>query len=169
MTASLKLKIDRPIPLAQLAELAATRIAEMLNTRGRKFKVGFHVPPGASFSEAPSMIPDHPRWGLYFYLEGVDESLVDAHLSTLSMESGHEPVVLHLEERRTPASKALAASLAIAAGELLNQNVFDDEHVWTDLDEIRPSDLQRQLSASEPRATIDSALNEFVQRMKRAM
>jgi len=164
MTASLKIRIDRSLPFTQVVELAGKRLEQMLKVH-REFRICFQAPTGVSFSEVPNMIPNHPRWGMYFYLEDVNDSLVDSHLSTISSSFGQEPVVLHLEERRTPASKALTASLAIAAAELLGQDILDDACVWGASSQVSPYELQRQLTSTEFEETLDSALDKFVRRM----
>lgn len=164
MTASLEVRIDRPLVLEGLLQCAAARLMEMLRTE-QNLTVGFWVPPGAPFSEAPPIIPTRPRWGLYFHLESVGESLVDSHLVHLAMESGPEPVVIHFEERRTPASKALAASLAVAAAEQLSQRILDYEHVWVDADEISAADLMRRFTLAQPEPRLDLALAAFTRRM----
>jgi hypothetical protein len=134
----------------------------------QELTIAFELPPGTYSREIRDIIPTQPGWGMYFSLENVNESLVDAHLSTLSSDSENEAVVLHLEERRTAASKALAASLAIAAADLLDQKVLDYEHVWSGSDEISPSALQQQLTVPELQHTLNSALSEFVKRMNRS-
>lgn len=113
------------------------------------------------------MIPDRPKWGLYLYLEEVEESLVDAYLSTLSTESGEEPSVLCFGELRTPASKALAAGLAIAAAQLLHTEVLDYEHVWVGKERVPATELLQQLTIPSAKPSIESALVEFTVRMNR--
>lgn len=166
MRGSLKVKIEQPLPLTRLLELAATQIKLMLRSN-QNFTVGVQIPCGAPFSEVPSEIPDHPRWGLYFHLEGIDESLVEANLSTLSDGSNSEPVVLNIHELRTPASKVLAVGLAIAAGRLLGQNILDHEQMWTKKDEISSSELQAQLTVDGSHDTLGTALAAFTLKMNR--
>jgi hypothetical protein len=166
MKGSLQVIIDRSLPLAELLELAAVQVMKMLQIE-RELRIDIQIPPGALFAETPSMVPDHPEWGLYLYLDDVDESLVDAYLSTLSTESGAESPVLCFEELRTPASKVLAAGLAIAAAQLLRTEVLDYEHVWADRERVPATELLQQLTVSSLKPSIESALVEFSGRMNR--
>jgi hypothetical protein len=166
MTGSLKVPIVRPLLLHNLLESAAECIRLILRA-DQNFKICWQIPRGAPFDEVPAMIPILPRWGLYLYIEDVEESLVEAHLSTVSTEAREERVVLYFRELRTPASKVLTVGLAIAAGELSGQDVLDAEHVWIDQEQMTPAALREHLTISKPQATLQSALDAFVQKMNR--
>jgi hypothetical protein len=166
MTGALKIEIKHPLSFESFLHLAAARFRRMLHAK-KDFSIGVQIPRGAPFSEVPPMIPNHPRWGLYLHLDGVDDSLVEAYLSTLSSSSAQEPVVLCIAERRTPASKALAASLAIAGAELLGQDILDHELVWSDKEKVSPCELEQRLTVAEPQLGLESALDIFTQKMNR--
>jgi hypothetical protein len=163
---NLYVRINRPLPLADLLGLAATKLKEMLRLE-REPEIGTEMPRGATFSVVPSMIPDRPRWGLNLYLEDVDESLVEAHVSTLSAEAGESPTVLYFGELRTPASKALTAALAIAAADLLGTEILDLEHVWSNRAQIAADELKHRLTIPEPQADIQLAAARLHKKMCR--
>jgi hypothetical protein len=165
MTGSLKVQITHALRLVELRERSSTRVGQMLNV-GQEFMVATQAPETSSIDEPSPMIPNRPYWGALFYLEGVNESLVEAVLSTLSATSGEQPV-LCFRELRTSASKVLAAGLAVAAAELLGAAILDHEHVWADKDEVSPHDFLGQLAAPERQPNIESALSEFIKRMNR--
>jgi hypothetical protein len=158
--------MDRPLCFDDLVQLTARKIKRILHLEGDP-RVGTEIPRGAQFSSVPAMIPDRPRWGLYLYLDDVGESLVEAHVGTLTAESGPSPTVLRFEELRTPASKALAAALAIAASELLGTEILDLEHAWIDRAQISGLELERRLTVPEPQVDAQTAAEKLSKRMNR--
>lgn len=166
MPQNLYVRIDRPLALDDLLKLTAKKVKRILRLE-REPKVGVEIPRGALFTSVPAMIPDRPQWGLYLHLENVDESLVEAHIGTLTAESGPSPTVLYFEELRTPASKALTAALAIAASELLGTEILDLEHAWTNRGQIGASEFENLLTISESQSDIQGAAAKLCQRMNR--
>lgn len=120
------------------------------------------------FKAAPAIIPDHPKWGLYLYLEDVDDSLVEAHVSVRQAQSGESTAVLWFEELRTPESKALTAALAIAAAELLGTEIQDLEHVWSSRDQVAPDELERQLTIPMGPLDVEAAAMQLQRKMNRS-
>ena len=166
MPENLYVRMSRPLLLADLLGLAARKVKEMLRLE-REPAIGAEIPRGATFSTVPSMIPDRPRWGLNLYLENVDESLVEAHVSTLSAETGESPTVLYFGELRTPASKTLTAALAIAAADLLGTEILDLEHVWSNRAQIAADELEQRLTIPEQQPNIQLAAARLQEKMCR--
>jgi hypothetical protein len=123
------------------------------------------IPRNAPPSSLTPVIPSGDDWGLYVYLENVDDSLVEAHTGVLSAESGESPSVLYFRELRTPLSKALAAALAIAAADLLETEILDLEHVWSNRAQIAPSELEQRLTIPESQPDIQLAAARLLQKM----
>lgn len=167
MTDSLQVKIKKPFLLTQILELSASRLGQILQLTDN-FKVACQIPRGVSFSVVPIEIPAKLHWGLYFYIEEVAESLVEARLSTIGLDDTEQrPVVIQFEERRTLASQALTAALAIAGAELLEERVLDFEHRWTTMDSSSPTELRDHLTIPGSEPTLKSALESFGLRMNR--
>jgi hypothetical protein len=164
MPDSLYVRIDRPLPLDTLLKNVAAKVKQMLRLEHEP-KIGIEVPRGSPFSSPPAMIPDRPKWGLYLYLEEIDESLVEAHERILSAQSGPSPTVLCFRELRTPTSKALAAALAIAASEVLNTEILDLEHAWINKGQISPQELEKALTLGEPQSDIQRAARKMCEKL----
>lgn len=166
MRENLDVRITRPLPLADLLELATRKLKEMLGVSDR-LKIRTEAPTGAPFGVIPDLIPTRPKWGIYAHVEGADESLVEINVSVLDAESGESPAVISFGEYRTPLSRGLTAALAIAACELLGTEILDLEHIWCNRGQISADELQRQLSVPEPQADVQSAAAELQRRMNR--
>lgn len=165
MPESLYVRMNRPLPFDALLKNAATKMKQILRLDYEP-TIGVEVPRGSSLSSPPALIPDRPKWGLYLYLENIDGSLVEARVSTLTAESGPSPTVVYFKELRTPLSKALAAVLAIAASEVLNTEILDLEHAWTNRSQMSSQELEKALTIGESQVDIQRAARKMCDKMR---
>lgn len=165
MPQNLYVRITRPLPLRDLLELAVQKLQQMLRIK-TSFTVGVEVPPGARPNVAPSLIPVQPKWCVYAYLENINDSLVEIHISVLSAQSGQAPTVIYFGELRTVPSRIFAAALAIAAAELLGTEVLDLEHIWINRAQASASDFLGELSLERPQTEVRRAMEELGTKMR---
>src|SRR5262249_51940738 len=68
------------------------------------------------------------------------------------------PLLSSCAEARTPASNVLAASIAIAAAEVLDSSIEDSSHHWIDRDTCLPNDLLEKLTIESPAPDFEAGL-----------